>query len=129
MDKNYNLPLDAEMFPDGCQRCSLTKFMIWLGVVGMVLLWGLYAAFRVLSTGLGVTALDDYFGFGLWITFDLAVIALGAGAFFTGLLRYILNIDPLKNIINLAVIIGFIMISVLLPILQLYDTIGAAGNL
>ena len=108
MEMNYNRPLDAEMFPDGCERCSLSRFLMGLGAVSLVLLWGLYAAFLVLSTGLGVTGLDDYFGFGLWITFDLAVIALGAGAFFTGFLRYILNIDPLKNIINLAVIVGFI---------------------
>ena len=63
---------------------------------------------RVLGFGLGETGMDDYFGFGLWITFDLAVIALGAGAFFTGALRYILNIDELKNIVNLAAVIGFL---------------------
>jgi molybdopterin-containing oxidoreductase family membrane subunit len=101
-------PFDADLFPEGCARGPLKPFMIWMGALGVILLIGLYAAFLVLSRGLGMTALDDYFGFGLWITFDLAVIALGAGAFFTGFLRYILNIDPLKNIINLAVIIGFI---------------------
>ena len=74
-------------------------------------LWGAYAAFRVLAHGLGETGLDDYFGFGLWITFDLAVIALGAGAFFTGALRYLLNIDALKNIINLTVVVGFLCYS------------------
>ncbi len=108
---NYNLPADAALFPEGCERCSLTKFLLWVGAVSVVLLWGVYAAYLVLSKGLGVTGLDDQFGFGLWITFDLAVIALGAGAFFTGLLRYILNIDPLKNIINLTVIVGFICYS------------------
>lgn len=108
MKVNYNLPLDAEMFPEGTTRCSLTQFVMWLAPISAFLLLGAYAAFRVLSSGLGVTGLDDYFGFGLWIAFDLAVIALGAGAFFTGLMRYILNIDPLKNIINLAVVIGFI---------------------
>ena len=102
---------DAELVPEGVKRCSLFKFALWLTPIGLLILWGLYAAYLVLSTGLGVTGLDDYFGFGLWITFDLAVIALGAGAFFTGLLRYILNIDPLKNIINLAVIVGFIRYS------------------
>ncbi|AAS95173.1 menaquinone reductase integral membrane subunit QrcD [Nitratidesulfovibrio vulgaris] len=111
MDKNYNLPVDAELFPEGCERCSLSKFMMWMAFVFVFFGWGLYAAYRVLAEGLGVTGLDDYFGFGLWITFDLAVIALGAGAFFSGLLRYILNIDPLKNIINLAVIIGFLCYS------------------
>lgn len=119
MEKNYNLPVDAALFPEGCERCSLTMFLGWLGPMFLLTAWGLYAAYLVLSTGLGTTGLDDYFGFGLWITFDLAVIALGAGAFFTGLLRYILNIDPLKNIINLTVIIGFICYSGAMLILVL----------
>ncbi len=105
---DYSKPVDAELFPEGCERCSLTKFMGWMTVLGVIFLWGLYAAVRVLGFGLGETGMDDYFGFGLWITFDLAVIALGAGAFFTGALRYILNIDELKNIVNLAAVIGFL---------------------
>ncbi len=105
---DYSKPLDAELFPEGCERCSLTKFMGWMSILGVVFLWGLYAAVRILGFGLGETGMDDYFGFGLWITFDLAVIALGAGAFFTGALRYILNIDELKNIVNLAAVIGFL---------------------
>jgi molybdopterin-containing oxidoreductase family membrane subunit len=108
MEMNYNRPLDAALFPEGCERCSLSKFLAGLGPAVLLVLLGLVAAYLVFSRGIGVTRLDDYFGFGLWITFDLAVIALGAGAFFTGFLRYILNIDPLKNIINLAVIVGFI---------------------
>ena len=105
---DYSKPLDAELFPEGCERCSLTKFLAWMSFLGVIFLWGLYAAVRVLGLGLGETGMDDYFGFGLWITFDLAVIALGAGAFFTGALRYILNIDELKNIVNLAAVIGFL---------------------
>ncbi|MDR2801250.1 MAG: molybdopterin oxidoreductase, partial [Desulfovibrio sp.] len=108
MAPNYIRPADAALIPQDCERGPLSCFMLWLGALSVILLIGVYAAYLVLSQGLGTTALDDYFGFGLWITFDLGVIALGAGAFFTGLLRYILNIDPLKNIINLAVIIGFI---------------------
>ena len=105
---DYSNPVDAELFPEGCERCSLTKFTGWMSILGVIFLWGLYAAVRVLGFGLGETGMDDYFGFGLWITFDLAVIALGAGAFFTGALRYILNIDELKNIVNLAAVIGFL---------------------
>lgn len=108
MDKNYNLPTDAALFPEGVTRCSLSKFLLWIGFNLMLVLFGAVAAFFIFKDGLGHTKLDDYFGFGLWIVFDLAVIALGAGAFFSGFLRYILNIDPLKNIVNLAVIIGFI---------------------
>jgi molybdopterin-containing oxidoreductase family membrane subunit len=100
--------MDAPLFPEGRIRCPLPRFLLLSALPALLVLWGLVAAFLVFARGLGTTALDDYFGFGVWITFDLAVIALGAGAFFTGFLRYILNIDPLKNIINLAVILGFI---------------------
>ena len=54
---------------------------------------------------------EQYFAFALWIAFDLAVIALGAGAFFTGFLTYIVGKNELKDIINAAVIIGFICYS------------------
>lgn len=111
--------VDKALFPEGLPRCSFWKFLGWLGFISLGLAWGTYAVIWILGMGIGVTALDDYFGFGLWITFDLAVIALGAGAFFTGLLRYLLNIDPLKNIINLTVIVGFICYSGAMIILGL----------
>ena len=56
---DYSKPLDAALFPEGCQRCSLTKFMLWLGVLTLLLLFGLYAAVRVLGWGLGETGMDD----------------------------------------------------------------------
>jgi molybdopterin-containing oxidoreductase family membrane subunit len=55
--------------------------------------------------------MSNIFAFALWIVFDLAVIALGAGAFFTGFLTYIIGKEELKDIINTAVIIGFICYS------------------
>jgi len=55
----------------------------------------------------------------LWIWADLAVIALGGGAFFTGFLKYIVGKDELKNIINFAVLIGFICYSSALLILAI----------
>jgi molybdopterin-containing oxidoreductase family membrane subunit len=55
--------------------------------------------------------MSDVFAFALWIVFDLAVIALGAGAFFTGFLTYIIGKKELRDIINAAVIIGFICYS------------------
>ncbi len=112
--------MDKALFPEGTERCSLGKFLAWLGLISIGLAFGLYAGFRVLITdALGVTALDNYFGFGLWITFDLAVIALGAGAFFTGLLKYILDIKELEKIVNLTVIVGFICYSGAMLILAL----------
>jgi molybdopterin-containing oxidoreductase family membrane subunit len=103
--------MDRALFPDGLERCSFGKFVLWMGFVSAFFLFGLYAMLLIFYKGIVVTGLDNYFGFGLWITFDLAVIALGAGAFFTGFLKYILKIDQLKNIINLTVIVGFICYS------------------
>ena len=112
--------MDKALIPEGVERCSLGKFLAWLGFIGIFLAVGLYAAFLVLvPVGLGATALDNYFGFGLWIVFDLGVIALGAGAFFTGLLKYILDIKELEKIINLTVIVGFICYSGAMLVLAL----------
>jgi molybdopterin-containing oxidoreductase family membrane subunit len=75
------------------------------------LAWGGVSAVLVLGKGLNQTNMSNIFAFALWIVFDLAVIALGAGAFFTGFLTYIVGKKELKNIINAAVIIGFICYS------------------
>jgi molybdopterin-containing oxidoreductase family membrane subunit len=93
--------------------------MLGIAIVGAVLLWGVYAMLLCWFKGLNQTNMNDYYGFALWIWADLAVIALGGGAFFTGLLKYIFKVDELKNIINFAVIIGFICYSSALLILAI----------
>jgi molybdopterin-containing oxidoreductase family membrane subunit len=118
--------MDSKLFPEGTQRCSFGQFIIWLAVILGFFAWGLYAAVLVLYNGIGTTGLDNYFGFGAWITFDLAVIALGAGAFFTGFLKYILKIKQLEKIINLTVIVGFICYSGAMLVLTL--DIGQPGR-
>ena len=79
--------------------------------VARPLAWGLVSAFLCLWKGLNQTNMSNIFAFALWIVFDLAVIALGAGAFFTGFLTYIINRKELKDIINAAVVIGLICYS------------------
>lgn len=100
----------AESLPK-LQRCSTGKFLIWIGLWGVLLLWGVYGAFLCLFKGLNQTGMNNYFVFGLWITVDLAVIALGAGAFFSGFLYYVLGLKPLRELIGAAVVIGFICYS------------------
>ena len=111
--------MDAALIPEGVKRCSFPKFMLGIAIVGAVLLWGVYAMLLCWFKGLNQTNMNDYYGFALWIWADLAVIALGGGAFFTGLLKYIFKVDELKNIINFAVIIGFICYSSALLILAI----------
>ena len=111
--------MDSALIPEGAKRCSFPKFAIGIAVVGAVLLWGVYAMMLCWIKGLNQTNMNDYYGFALWIWADLAVIAIGGGAFFTGLLKYLFGIDELKNIINFAVIIGFICYSSALLILAI----------
>jgi len=100
--------MDSTLIPEGVKRCSFKAFCLWLLVILGVIGWGVLGGFFVLWKGLNVTGLNDYFGFGLYITADLAIIALGAGAFFTGFLTYVIGKKELKDIINLAVVVGFI---------------------
>jgi Ni/Fe-hydrogenase subunit HybB-like protein len=111
--------MDSALFPKGVKRCPTWQFVLWIGAVGLVLLWGVYAMLLCWLKGLNQTNMNDYYGFALWIWADLGVIALGGGAFFTGFLRYIVGKDDLKNIINFAVLIGFICYSSALLILAI----------
>ena len=103
--------MDSELIPGGVKRCSTRTFFLWTLPWIALLTWGLVSAFLCLWKGLNQTNMSDYFAFALWIVFDLSVIALGAGAFFTGFLTYIIGLKELKNIINATVIIGFICYS------------------
>jgi molybdopterin-containing oxidoreductase family membrane subunit len=60
---------------------------------------------------LNQTGMTNYFAFGLWISVDLTIIALGAGAFFSGFLFYVLKVDYLKELMGAAVVIGFVCYS------------------
>jgi molybdopterin-containing oxidoreductase family membrane subunit len=97
--------------PRGVQRTSLGRFLLWLLPWFALLLFGLYAIYLCLAEGLFHTNMDNRFAFGLWIYLDLTIIALGAGAFFTGFLLYILRRKELKAVINSAVVIGLICYS------------------
>lgn len=111
--------MDSALIPRGVKRCPTWQFALWIGTAGAVLLWGVFAMLLCWFKGLNQTNMNDSYGFALWIWADLAVIALGGGAFFTGFLRYIVGKDELKNIINYAVLIGFICYSSALLILAI----------
>ena len=111
--------MDSALFPKGVKRCPLPQFAVLIGVAGVVLLWGVFAMLLCWFKGLNQTNMNDYYGFALWIWADLAVIALGGGAFFSGLLKYVIGKDELKHLINFAVLIGFICYSSALLILAI----------
>jgi Ni/Fe-hydrogenase subunit HybB-like protein len=103
--------MDSALIPEDVKRCPTRQFLIWLLPWLVLISWGLVSAFLCFWKGLNQTNMSDYFAFALWIAFDLSVIALGAGAFFTGFLAYLTGKHDLKDILNAAVIIGFICYS------------------
>jgi len=103
--------MDSPLLPHGVKRCTPGVFFLWTLPWLALLAWGGLSAFLCLWKGLNQTNMSNVFAFALWIVFDLAVIALGAGAFFTGFLTYIVGRKELKSIISTAVIIGFICYS------------------
>jgi Ni/Fe-hydrogenase subunit HybB-like protein len=103
--------MDREWISRGLKRCSTGKFLLWLAPWVALLAFGLYSAGLCLVKGLNQTNMDNRFAFGLWIFLDLTVIALGAGAFFTGFLLYILKYKELRAVINSAVVIGLVCYS------------------
>jgi len=111
--------MDAALIPPGVKRCDFKIFLGWILFLLAIIGWGAYAVFLVWYKALNQTNMNNYFGFGIWITLDLSVIALGGGAFFTAFLRYILGIDKLKNIISLATIVGWICYASALLVLGL----------
>ncbi|HUU40643.1 MAG TPA: menaquinone reductase integral membrane subunit QrcD [Desulfatiglandales bacterium] len=110
--------MDLALIPNGVRRCSLKTFAPWMLLWLALIAWGLVSALLCLYKGLNQTNMNHYFAFGLWIVFDLSVIALGAGAFFTGFLTHVIGkafipscVEDLKAVINAAVVIGFICYS------------------
>ncbi len=110
---------DSRWIARGEERTSLSRFLLWLSPWALLLALGVYAAALCLYYGLNQTNMDNRFAFGLWIFLDLGVIALGAGAFFTGFLVYILKRVELKPILNTAVVVGFICYSGAVAILMI----------
>jgi molybdopterin-containing oxidoreductase family membrane subunit len=103
--------VDDTLIGRGLRRTTLPRFLLWLVPWAALLALGVYAVYLCFAVGLNQTNMDNRFAFGLWIYLDLTVIALGAGAFFTGFLLYILKKKELKAVINSAVVIGFICYS------------------
>ena len=112
-------PTDQKWIARGEERTSLLRFLLWLAPWAVLLAVGIDAAGLCLYYGLNQTNMDNRFAFGLWIFLDLGVIALGAGAFFTGFLVYILKRAELKPILNTAVVVGFICYSGAVAILMI----------
>lgn len=86
----------------------VSPFMLWIGLLALMLAFGLVGIVRVLYYGLQVTGLNDRVPWGLWITHDLSSIALGAGAFTFSALVYLFRLKRYEPIARAAVFVGFL---------------------
>lgn len=89
-------------------KFSITPWMIWLIIMGIILLSGAAAGIMVFWKGLGITNLTDRVPWGLWITIDLSSIALGAGAFSLCAGVYLFGLKRYQPIARTATFIGLI---------------------
>lgn len=103
--------MDRHLIPRGLDRAPLSRFLLWLLPWVALSVWGGWAAVALFRDGLYHTNMDNRFAFGLWIIFDLAIIALGAGAFFLGFLTYLVRRHEFRQVLNTAVIVGFVCYS------------------
>ena len=86
----------------------VTPWIIWLGVMGIILLAGAVAGILVFWKGLVITNLTDLVPWGLWITIDLSSIALGAGAFSLCAGVYLFGLKRYQPIARTATFVGLI---------------------
>jgi len=89
-------------------RLVITPWLIWLGLLGLILLGGLVAGILVFWKGLGITNLTDLVPWGLWITIDLSSIALAAGAFSLCAGVYLFGLKRYQPIARTATFVGLI---------------------
>jgi len=89
-------------------KLVVTPWMIWLGIMGLILLTGLVAGIFVFWKGLVITNLTDRVPWGLWITIDLSSIALGAGAFSLCAGVYLFGLKRYQPIARTATFVGLI---------------------
>jgi len=89
-------------------KLVVTPWLIWLGVMGLILLSGAIAGILVFWKGLGITNLTDRVPWGLWITIDLSSIALGAGAFSLCAGVYLFGLKRYQPIARTATFVGLI---------------------
>lgn len=83
-------------------------FLVWVGLLGLLVLAGLLGALRIFQKGLVLTNLTDLVPWGLWITIDLSSIALSAGAFSLCAVVYIVGLKEYYPLARTATFIGFV---------------------
>ncbi len=96
------------MFKNLRAKFVITPWLIWLGVMGLILLAGAVAGLFVFWKGLVISNLTDLVPWGFWITIDLSSIALSAGAFSLCAGVYLFGLKRYQPIARTATFVGLI---------------------
>ncbi len=78
----------------------------WVSLLSIFLLAGLVSGLLVFWKGLSLTNLTDLVPWGLWITIDMAAIALAGGAFFLCAGVYLVGLKEYQPVARTATFIG-----------------------
>lgn len=89
-------------------RLRANLFWVWVAVLLVFVAGGVYAGFRVLTEGLGITALRDLAPWGQWIVLDLSCIGLAAGAFSLSAMTHLAGRRRFEPLARVAVFIGLL---------------------
>lgn len=92
------------------RQLELSKytFWLWIGLLLIPIILGVYYGLNVLIKGLVITNMSDGTPWGLWIIFDLSFIALSAGAFSLSAICHLLGRESFKPLAKVAVFIGLL---------------------
>jgi len=87
---------------------SINLWLVWVGLLSLLITVGLASGILVLWKGLSITNLTDLVPWGLWITIDLSSIALSAGAFSMAAAVYLIGLKRYQPVARTATFIGLI---------------------
>jgi menaquinone reductase, integral membrane subunit len=90
------------------KRFPISPLQVWLAFLATLIVAGVAAGYQVFSRGLVVTNLTDLVPWGLWITIDLAAIAMSAGAFMLCAAVYLLGLKKYQPLARTATYVGLI---------------------
>ncbi len=94
--------------PSGDRAPLRLGMKIWLGILAVLMAWGVVSGVIVFARGLGMTGLTNTIPWGLWIALDLSAISLGAGAFIMSAVVYLLNLKRFVGVARISVLGGFL---------------------
>lgn len=106
--------------PSRVQRLTLQIQTLpdWLPIMVLIMAIGGFAAFWRLGVGLGAaTNLNQAYPWGLWIGFDLFLVAFSGGAFTLATLVYVFNMHQFHPAVRPTVLTGLLGYSAVLIIL------------